>query len=377
MSKTKKKTDKKPVHDYYKNYGITKVKDKKYLKKQELYNLYKKPIKETYQQTPHFNQTYSANVDHQADLLFLPTDNGYKYALVVTDVATRLSDAVPLKSKSSETVINALKTIYNRGILSVPEYLYMDSGSEFKGEVKKYLEENNIGFKYAKTGRHRQIAMVERTNQYLGKALFHRMQAQELLTGKTSREWVNELPKVIGLINKQRKRDPPKVANEPICSGDDCNALEMGTVVRTKLDNPLDYVHDKQLPGKFRATDIRWDPHPRFIANVMFLPGQPPLYQLNDEKDINKIDQSAAYTKGQLQVVPKEEQAPDPSVIRGNPTTFIAEKLVDKKKLNGKEYYKVRWKGFPPEQDTWEPRKNLLEDLPLLVKDFDNKLKNK
>jgi len=243
------------------------------------------------------------------------------------------------------------------GVLKKPETLTMDSGAEFKGEVLDYLKNNGIAYKYAKPGRHRQVAMVERTNQYLGKGLFMRMQAQELLTGETSKEWVSDLPKFIKYINKQRKRKLPKPVDEPKCSGNDCKLLEIGTKVRVKLDNPIDYVTDKKLHGKFRVTDIRWDPHPRFITNVMFLPGQPPLYQLNDEKDYNKIDQSAAYTKGQLQVVSKDEEAPDPSVIRGNPTTFIAEKLVDRKKLNGKVYYKVKWKGFPSEQDTWEPRK--------------------
>jgi hypothetical protein len=84
---------------FYKDFNFRNVKNKQQLKKQELVNLYKRPKKETYDETPHFNQTYAANVDHQADLLFLPIDNRYRYSLVVTDIATRLSDAVPLKNK--------------------------------------------------------------------------------------------------------------------------------------------------------------------------------------------------------------------------------------------------------------------------------------
>jgi len=162
---------------FYKDFNFGNVKNKQQLKKQELVNLYKRPKKETYDETPHFNQTYAANVDHQADLLFLPIDNGYRYSLVVTDIATRLSDAVPLKNKSSKTVKDALKVIYKRGILKKPETLTMDSGAEFKGKVLDYLKNNGIAYKYAKPGRHRQVAMVERTNQYLGKGLFVRMQA--------------------------------------------------------------------------------------------------------------------------------------------------------------------------------------------------------
>jgi len=98
------------------------------------------------------------------------------------------------------------------------------------------------------------------------------------------------------------------------------------------------------------------------------------MYQLNDEKDVNKIDTTAAYTKGQLQVV-NDEEAPNLKVIRGKPNTYIAQRLVDKKKMNNKIYYRVRWKGYPPDQDTWETRKALIEDVPLLVKEYE--LKNK
>ena len=45
----------------------------------------------------------------QADLLFLPDDQGLKYALVVVDCASRLADAEPLKSKNPDTIVNGLK----------------------------------------------------------------------------------------------------------------------------------------------------------------------------------------------------------------------------------------------------------------------------
>ena len=38
------------------------------------------------------------NEVHQADLLFLPHDGGYKYALTVVDVASRYKQAEPLKT---------------------------------------------------------------------------------------------------------------------------------------------------------------------------------------------------------------------------------------------------------------------------------------
>src|SRR5690606_37077552 len=132
---------------YYKDFGLTKITDKDWLNKQELYNLFKRPTTDSDINAPKFNQTYGKNVDHQADLLFLPNDDGYRYALVVTDVATRLSDAQPLKNKHSVDVKKAFETIYNRKILSKPEFITVDSGTEFKSHVKDYFKENNIIYK--------------------------------------------------------------------------------------------------------------------------------------------------------------------------------------------------------------------------------------
>ena len=34
--------------------------------------------------------------------------------------------------------------------------------------------------------------------------------------------------------------------------------------------------------------------------------------------------------------------------------------------------YRIRWLGFPPEQDTWEPRSSLLRKVPDVVRDYES-----
>lgn len=362
---------------FYEDFDLTNAKkeNKAALNKQEVRNLYKRPPKERKKEMGDYNFTYEPNMHHQADLLFLPEDEGYRYALVVVDLATHLCDACPLKNKYSSDVKDAFETIYDRGIIEMPKILTMDSGTEFKGEVIKYLKENGIRYRYGKPKRHRQLAVVERTNQYLAKGLFMRMTSQELLTGEPSREWVEELPKFVQYINKKRKREPPKEPKsvKSRCSGDDCTLLDIGTKVRTKLDHPLDAATDKFLHGeRFRITDIRWDPVVRTITNIILHPNQPPFYQLDDKKRKNGIDVTAMYTKKQLQVVPEGEEAPSPSVIRGTPSNYRVEKLLEKKKEKNRIYFLVKWRGFPESQATWELRTELNESVPELVKEFEN-----
>jgi len=44
----------------------------------------------------------------QADLLYLPEDNGHKYLLVAVDLGSRLMDAQELKNRDATTVKNAM-----------------------------------------------------------------------------------------------------------------------------------------------------------------------------------------------------------------------------------------------------------------------------
>lgn len=64
---------------------------------------------------PHF-QSFAPGYTQQADLLFLPHDHGYKYALVVIDNYSRKLDAEPLKSKKAAEVKKAFEKIYKRDV---------------------------------------------------------------------------------------------------------------------------------------------------------------------------------------------------------------------------------------------------------------------
>lgn len=353
------------LKQYYKDFGVTPV-DKKVIQDQELHNLYTPVKRDKGVNMPTF-QKYEDNKMQQADLMFMPHDNGFKYILVVVDVGSKKKDGEALKTKSAEEVLKAFKTIYARGNIKLPKdgEMQVDSGSEFKGVVAKYFKDNNIFMRIGKTGRSRMQAVVESANGNIAKPLFMRMTAQELLTSEKSTEWVDDLPTIIDSLNKKAKPAPKrKKTGAPLCEGDACDMLEIGTKVRVMLEHPIDITDSSRLHGKFRKTDIRWDLKERTIKQVLLKPDQPPLYLLDGNVGKIKVE-PVAYTKAQLQVIPKAEVAPiGELVIRGKPTKYIASEILSDKVINKKKYLLVKWKGFvAPEYALYDDVKADVPDM--------------
>jgi len=69
------------------------------------------------------------------------------------------------------------------------------------------------------------------------------------------------------------------------------------------------------------------------------------------------------------QVEGQKKEQPAPVIIEGE-EEYEVEKILNKKKFRGKDWYLVWWKGYTVEEDTWKPKENLgnAEDL---VKEFE------
>lgn len=341
-------------------------------------NLYLVPKKDKGDEMPKFGYP-EKNWSHQADLLFLPNDGGYRYALVIADIGTRLCDAEPLKTKDSDAIIAAFKAIYGRKILKMPENITVDSGSEFKGYVKQYLEKNGVAVKTAKVGRHRQVAIVEKRNQFIG-TLIHKIQKMvEVDTGNVTSEWINILPEIIKTINKHYEiKNVPKedILNPPPPIGNLDNLLKEGTRVRVMLEEPHD-ISGVKLHGKFRSGDIRWDPKERIVKQVSIKPGSPVLYILDGTFGKNKLE-PIGYTRNQIQVIPDNEVKKYPTLTKmfsDNSDMMEVEKLLNHKTENRIKYFLVKWRTLPKINATWEKRTELIKTIPNLVLKYEASLK--
>ena len=302
----------------------------------------------------------------QADLLFLPTDSNTKdkYLLVFADVGTRQIDAEPIPNKQASTITKAYKTILKRGILKTPTLLTVDAGSEFKQDFKTFAESQNIILHTSKVGRKKQVAIVERANQSLGKYLNRIMLEQELKTGKRNRVWVKYVRPLIEMLNKKRKRTPknPNLETQfnnmkPIkCPKSGCELLVPSQQVRVKLEYPIDPITGKKLSDKFRTGDIRFSPQVYNITGIRIFDNSPPLYYI---KELNTL-----YTRDELKPTEFKRDSEEyyPLRIRGETS----------------KKYVIEWKDYPKKSDwTQEDKKMIKKEFPILITNWEIFKKNK
>ena len=336
------------------------------------------------------------NYNDQADILYLPEDeNGYKYLLVITDLATNKFDCEPLKTIDTKTILDSMIKMFTKSkYIKQPEASFStDAGSEFKDVVDKWLFDNNIFHKTSIAGRHTQTANVESLNRVLGRMLNNYMSQKELETGKVCKEWVNILPAVKKELNEYRNNpDIPKdiyeykypdftnVGSEitetetkdkviskhkkmkinSLFDGQTDGKIyletkpkfKVGQIVYRKLDKPRNALGHNQPTEKFREGDLTIDIiEPRKIKRVLYF-NTPPYYRyiLNDVPGVS-------YPENELKKATEKVEK------------YIIQSLKSKKKIKGKVCFLVKWKNYAA--TTWEPRTELMKDVPEMIQEYE------
>ena len=129
------------------------------------------------------------------DVVKLPTSKrGHIGLLTVIDHCSKWLIAVPIKSKSSQTIANALKRQVFPNLVRVPERILSDNGTEFRGqETEQVLQSYNIDHIYASPYCPQSNGAIERINQTILALL-------KALTGEVS-DWDLNLSKAIVTYN--------------------------------------------------------------------------------------------------------------------------------------------------------------------------------
>ena len=166
---------------------------------------------------PNYEVT-TPNEMHQFDLLYMPSDtlygNKYKYILAGIDAASRYKVARPLRTKQALDVAEMIADIYKVGPLMYPKIFQCDNGNEFKGEITKMLEKQELKIRRVTTKyKHTHTASVDALNKILAERLFKVQNAQELNDPeKVSSRWVKHL---YGLVDELNNTETEMIGMKP------------------------------------------------------------------------------------------------------------------------------------------------------------------
>ena len=81
---------------------------------------------------------------HAIDVMSSLYRSKYKYILPGIDAASRYKVTRPLRTKQTHDVAEMIADIYKVGPLMYPKIFQCDNGSEFKGDVTKMLEKQEV-----------------------------------------------------------------------------------------------------------------------------------------------------------------------------------------------------------------------------------------
>lgn len=232
----------------------------------------------------------------QADLIYMkPDKKGYNYILTVVDVSSRAMDAIPLRGRESEDVIEGFEQVWKHKYIDQEKmiFLYTDPGSEFKNDkFHKYMEEFGIKVRHTMTARKNQTGIVEYYNGILTKYLGQKATSEELETGNDYDNWSEGLPKMVEVLNKKEYEKTPKLSEffgEPKVKPNE-KLLNEGDVVHVRLQQPIDHMVDTKkvkLHGGFRSGDLRWEKGTTTIDRVLLYPHQPVRYMVRKYNNVS------------------------------------------------------------------------------------------
>lgn len=291
------------------------------------------------------------NYNFEADLLYTPkTKQGYKYLLVVVDIANNAFDIQEMKTKSSGDTLEAFKKMFKRNFIKQPKIsIRTDNGSEFQGSFNKFLKDNKIIHRKTLPYRHKQMANVENLNKELFKIFTAYMNSIEMETGKPYNEWIDIIDIVRKELNIYRQVRLPSfkqwikhlefkhIEKEP--------KFKIGDFVHYKLDYPLNALNNKQNTPQFRTGDLRYNPVAKKIVKIIYMQDEPYYRYILD--GVNNVSYS------DYELIPSKEKT----------QKYEIKELISSKIIKNQKHYLVWWKGYRKNKSTYVSRKELIQDL--------------
>jgi len=290
---------------------------------------------------------YRKRVLLQADLMDMQSmskaNQGKKYILIVCDAFTRKCWASALPNKTAEVVLNEFKILHVD--IGAFERLMTDAGTEFLSKkFSAFLKKQNIA--YIRGNPH--APHVERLNRTIQNKLFRYMTENE------TEKWIDVLDDVVFAYNNRYHRIIKMSPN---------NAEEEGNknLVISNLSMYYNKAFQKRKKPKFKVNDVVsiqklnnvfakgyhqvFTDHLYKITEVHTkLPI--PMYSLSEYDGSEKIE--GRFYANELQLA--------------NFEVYKVEEIRKERTRNGVKEVLVKWKGWPEQYNSWEPKTNIVKE---------------
>jgi len=331
--------------------------------------------------------TASLPGDHyQVDLAQLPKAvDGNNFVLVLVDVFTGFVLLRPLKVKTAQETATALWDIF--ATIGIPKILQSDNGREFDNEVLSALcRLVGIPHRFISAYNPRSDGKVERTVKTVKSTIV------KLLHGATAL-WPSFLPFVQMMYNTKvqdltgsspfslmfgRKfndmKDYSKVPAVPLTEEEwKLHQDKVVSLIFPAIAKRVGYryAQKRKALDKLRKNIIKQElPRgtvvmildPLHLANPHLRPTTTPLYigpytvvkrTLHGPyilRDTDGVPYARHVPIDQMKVLFKPDSSGKPKLD----PSFVIETILDARYADGKQFYKVKWKGYPLSQSTWE-----------------------
>ena len=271
-----------------------------------------------------------------ADMQALSKSNkGVRYILVMIDILSRFVWTYPLKSKTGGEVVKAMQAIFAQG--RKPKSIRTDKGTEFtNAAVQKYLK--GLGVNHFVTQNEKKSNFSERMIRTLKGKLYRYM------TQNQTHKYIDVLQDMTNSYNhtthRSLKRSPAQASKEK----DIILWSQQYTVGKRKKKrkfqhNTGDWVRLSHLRQPFdRDFHQKWTNELFKITTRKMRQGQP-IYTVTDYAG---DDVTGTFYEPEVQSVLVEENA-----------LYKIDKILKKRKRQGKTEYLVHWLGWPKKYDSW------------------------
>jgi len=314
---------------------ITRKQVKEWLEKQETYTLHR-PAQRKYPT----NRVIVGGKDQQfqADLVDLSSlsryNKGYHYILTVIDILSKYAFVVPLKQKSGEELTKAFMKLFK---IRTPNILQSDHGTEFLNrQLQELLRKKKVRF-FA-TNSEAKASVIERFNRTLKNKMYR------YFTHKNTWNYINILPELIKSYNNTYHRS---IKMKPSQVNRKNEALVWETLYGKTISAATPRFQFK-VGDQVRISKIKKTFEKGYTPNwsvELFticerLPRNPPVYRVKDQQG-EVLD--GVFYEQELQKVDKEDDV------------FKIERIVSKKKIKGKVFYLIKWRGYPDKFNSYVP----------------------